>query len=337
MLEKLKRGRQNYGLARYLRRAVTAEVNRIFYSVDRASMANTFRAVGLEPGAVVCVHSALSRLGYVRGGEEAVIDAVLDVIGPSGCLLMPGFSTGGFMADYIRSNAVFEVNRTPSLGGAVTEAFRRRPDVQRSAHPTNSVLACGRGAEEILKDHQHSLTPYGFKTPYGRLVERDDTFILMLETHVQSLLHHIQERVDFPNMFLPETATAVYVDRNENRQTMTTRLMRPRAIYFVAVPSATGEKPDWATLHDFSLLFPSFRNRLLAERGIRFEGYPKIFQRRQEFEKSGILRSGKLGRGEIGLLRVKRFVAEIEPEFRDMINRYKSWYDPEILSTFKLY
>jgi hypothetical protein len=250
---------------------------------------------------------------------------------------MPGFSTGGLMADYIRSGAVFEVNRSPSLVGTITEAFRRRPYVHRSAHPTNSLLACGRGAEEILKDHQNSLTPYGFNTPYGRLAERDDTFILMVETHVQSLLHHIQERVDFPNMFLPETCTAVFVDGNENRQTMTTRLMCPRAIYFIAVPPAAGDKPDWATLHDFSLIFPARRNRLIAERGNRFGGYPKIFQRRQEFEKSGILRSGRLGRGEIGLLKVKPFVAKTEPEMREMINRYRSWYNPDLISTFELY
>jgi aminoglycoside N3'-acetyltransferase len=337
MLENLKRGRQTYGLKAYLKRAARIELNKIFYKVDRASMAEAFRRIGLEPGAVVCVHSALSRLGYVQGGEEAVIDAVLDVIGPNGCLLMPGFSVGGFMADYIRGGAVFEVNRTPSQGGAVTETFRRRPGVLRSAHPTNSLLALGREADEILRDHQYSLTPYGFNTPYGRLVEREDTFILMLETHVQSLLHHIQERVDFPNMFLPENSTAVFVDRNENRQTMTTRLMRPRAIYFLAVPPARGDKPDWATLHDFALIFPRWRNRLIADRGIRFEGYPEIFQRREKFEKSGILRSTRLGRGEIGLLRVKPFVAEIEPTFRQMIDRYSKWYDPELLSTFELY
>src|SRR5215470_13762606 len=113
MLEKLKRGRQNYGLKTYLKRAATNGLNKIFYRVDRASMAKAFRGIGLEPGAVVCVHSSLSRLGYVQGGEEAVIDAVLDVIGPSGCLLMPGFSAGGLMADYIRSGTIFEVNRTP--------------------------------------------------------------------------------------------------------------------------------------------------------------------------------------------------------------------------------
>ena len=39
---------------------------------------------GIEKGDVVMMHSALSSIGYVEGGAETVIDAVLEAVGPEG-------------------------------------------------------------------------------------------------------------------------------------------------------------------------------------------------------------------------------------------------------------
>ncbi len=39
-------------------------------------------SVGLNHGNVVLVHSSLSSFGYVEGGADAVIDALLEIVGP---------------------------------------------------------------------------------------------------------------------------------------------------------------------------------------------------------------------------------------------------------------
>ena len=39
---------------------------------------------GIQRGDVVMMHSALSSIGYVEGGADTVIDAVLEAIGPEG-------------------------------------------------------------------------------------------------------------------------------------------------------------------------------------------------------------------------------------------------------------
>ena len=275
----------------------------------------------------VCVHSSLSRLGYIEGGAETIIDALQLAVGEDGCLMMPAFSMGGDMASYVRDLDVFDVRETPSSVGIIPETFRRRPDVLRSRHPTNSVAAWGRGAGTLLEGHENSLTPFGYETPYGRFAERDDTYVLMLDTHLHSLLHHIQERVDFPTLFLDDQAEVSIVDESGKPGTVQTRVMRPRLPYFVAIPSKSGAAPDWAILHDYALLFPSRRLDEVTRDGYRFDGFPAITNRRSELESAGVLRSGKLGRGEIGLLHVRPFIERLQPEFEELIARFSEYYE----------
>jgi aminoglycoside 3-N-acetyltransferase len=58
----------------------------------RQSLAKDLRRLGLETGAVAIVHSSLSSLGWVCGASVAVVQALMDVITPSGTLVMPAHS-----------------------------------------------------------------------------------------------------------------------------------------------------------------------------------------------------------------------------------------------------
>ena len=53
-----------------------------------------FRTLGLEPGMGLMVHSSLRSFGYVEGGAATVVDALMEVLTPSGTLLMPSFNHG---------------------------------------------------------------------------------------------------------------------------------------------------------------------------------------------------------------------------------------------------
>ena len=123
------------------------------------------------------------------------------------------------------------------------------------------------------------------------------------------------------------------VDYDGAKREMTTKVMRPLIPYFVAVAPVAGSEPEWVTLHDFALMFPSRRDKLVAETlGYRRETIKMLRERRESFIDAGILKSRRLGRGEIGLLNVSRFVRAIQPEFEESIRRFRSYYDVEYLS-----
>ncbi len=337
MVKKIANSAITHRIIKRLNRKVSRQFNRVFSHVDREMLVNSFRNIGLDKGSIVCVHSSLSRLGHVVGGADAIIDALIETVRPEGCIMMPSFSMRGSMMSYLDQGEIFDVRSSPSQVGLITEIFRKWPGVLRSLHPTNSLLAWGERARELLRDHDKSLTPYGPYTPYGRIAEEKNSFILMLETHIHSLLHHLQERVNFPHYFLPEERKVSFVDDKGEKRTMWTKVMRPRIPYFVAIPSASGTEPDWALLHDFTLMFPPKRRELEVQRlGYRFDGYQRLYRRRAELEESGTLQTTKVGSGVIGLLHVKSFLEKIEPEFLGLIKRFQTFYDPEKIAALQL-
>ena len=47
------------------------------------------REVGLEKGDAVMVHTSLKRMGYVCGGAQTVIEALMEVVGKDRTIMMP--------------------------------------------------------------------------------------------------------------------------------------------------------------------------------------------------------------------------------------------------------
>ncbi len=137
--------------------------------ITRDEIKRGLSRLGLKKGSIVIVHSALSSLGEVEGGADAVIDALLEAVGDEGTVMMPAFSPV----------EVFDVDQTPSGLGEITERFRRRPGVLRSLHPTHSVCVQGARAEELIKDHVRARSGCGEGTPYSRLIE-EGGFVLLL-------------------------------------------------------------------------------------------------------------------------------------------------------------
>lgn len=149
--------------------------------------------LGLKPGDKVLVHSALSSFGYVDGGADAVIDALLAVVGAAGTVLVPTLT--GSEALSPENPPVFDPAQTPCWTGRIPETFRQRAAAMRSLHPTHSVAAIGADAQTLTGSHLDSISPCDERSPYGRLALLGDAYILLIGvTHESNTtLHHIEE------------------------------------------------------------------------------------------------------------------------------------------------
>lgn len=139
--------------------------------VSLEDLVRDLKACGIRPGDAVLVHSSFSKIGFVQGGPKTFVDALLQVIGPEGNLLMPSSPNAGYQLDYIRNLKAFDVANEPSKMGAITEYFRKLPGTKRSESPTEPVCCFGPDAAWFTGGHLGELTPYTEKSPFARLAE----------------------------------------------------------------------------------------------------------------------------------------------------------------------
>ena len=57
--------------------------------VTKKDIINGLTQMGLRSGMIVEVHSSLSSFGYVVGGAQTIVDALMEVITPAGTIIMP--------------------------------------------------------------------------------------------------------------------------------------------------------------------------------------------------------------------------------------------------------
>lgn len=135
--------------------------------VTREEIVAGLREIGLRRGDLVQVHSSLSALGYVEGGAEAVVAALLATIGPEGTLMVPTFNHMA-RAAFDDDREIFDPRTTRSISGAITEVVRRRPDAFRSLHPTHPYAAIGPQARWLTAEHLE-LKTFDDRSPLGKL------------------------------------------------------------------------------------------------------------------------------------------------------------------------
>lgn len=175
----------------------------------RGSLADDLRAAGLREGRTAIVHASLSALGWVCGDALAVIQALLDVLGPEGTLAMPAHTPqltdpASWQAPPVPQSWVtpireqmppFDPLTTPTRGmGAIAELFRTWPGARRSNHPTFSFAAFGPFADWIVSEHELA-DPAGERSPLGKLYQADaDILLLGVGFDRCSMLHLAEQR-----------------------------------------------------------------------------------------------------------------------------------------------
>ena len=171
-----------------------------------ATLAADLRALGLAQSGVVMVHSSLARLGYVLGGAQTVIHALMRALGPEGTLIMPTFSPEvsdpatwskaripkDRLEEARHAAPGFDPQITPTSMGAIPEALRTWPGALRSPHPQVSVTALGRAANVITNEHPLDWAQ-GPGSPFEKLVTLNAQVLLLgVGFNRATLLHYAE-------------------------------------------------------------------------------------------------------------------------------------------------
>ncbi len=148
------------------------------FSYGRAQLAETLRRLGVQQGDTVFMHSSFTPLNGFTDGPRAVIDTVLDAVGTSGNLMMVSMPYRGSSEAYLATASPFDVRRSISRMGLVTELFRRRPGVERSLSPTHPILAFGAQARWLTAGHEKVIHPCGPGSPFEKALDLDGKALL---------------------------------------------------------------------------------------------------------------------------------------------------------------
>lgn len=148
--------------------------------------------LGVEKGDTLLVHSSLSSIGYVPGGAETMIDALLESVGEEGTVAVPTIT--GQIFDSPEYPPSFSKDR-PCWTGVIPETFRKRGEAYRSKHPTHSVAAIGKNARKIVEGHEDAKTPCGEGTPYLKMLEFDGKILSVGITLESNTIFHSAEEL----------------------------------------------------------------------------------------------------------------------------------------------
>ncbi|RSK34343.1 aminoglycoside N(3)-acetyltransferase [Bhargavaea beijingensis] len=138
---------------------------------------------GIGKGDRIIVHSSLKKVGWVSGGEQAFVEALLETVTADGTVVMPSQSSDNsdpknWMAPPVPEDWHEPIRRTlpaydPHLThlrgmGKIPECLHRHPETVRSPHPAHSFIAWGRDSAEWMRDHPLT-DSFGEGSPLGKM------------------------------------------------------------------------------------------------------------------------------------------------------------------------
>ncbi|WFE89345.1 AAC(3) family N-acetyltransferase [Roseibium porphyridii] len=178
---------------------------------------DSLRRVGLKQGDVIYSHSNLGFFGRAKDAGSAKqvcslwLDAIFDVIGAEGTLLVPTFSYS-FGSDH--PEKLFDVRNTPGVGGTFPEQVRQKEDSIRSLDPMFSVCAIGNRKIELTQDADTEV--FGERSVWARLTDLNAIIINLNIDITSTYIHYVEARNKVPYR-VDRTFSGTCIDYDGNK------------------------------------------------------------------------------------------------------------------------
>ena len=178
--------------------------------ITRSRLVHDLRELCVLPGQVVMLHASVKAIGWVVGGPDVVLQALLDVLTPTGTLMMyVGWEDTPYgLAEWAEERQRAYLEECPPFDPATSRAYRKWsilteylrtwPGVHRSNHPEASAAAVGSQARWITENHPLQYG-YGPSSPLAKLCEVGGQ-VLLLGAPLNSitLLHYAEHLARVP-------------------------------------------------------------------------------------------------------------------------------------------
>lgn len=166
------------------------------FAYDKEKLRNALLHLGIRQGDTLFVHSSFSAFSGFQGPPQDVINCLIDLLGENGNLLMPSMQYISSSYEHLQRNELFDVRKTFSKMGLITEVFRRKKGVLRSLHPTHSVLALGKDAARIVDGHEKCLYPCGEHTPFDKFRSLNGKVLFFdVPFNTFTFIHYIEDLI----------------------------------------------------------------------------------------------------------------------------------------------
>ena len=179
-----------------------------------------FRKLGVMQGDTLLVHSSYKSFGEVEGGPETVVRALEAALGTDkdGTLIMPTFNFD------FNKGVPWDVRKTRSKMGALTEIVRMDPRAKRVCHPFYSFAILGKHAEMLGAFRYKSA--YERNSVFGKLRDLDGKIMVIGLSYNNSMtfFHHIEQMEGVDYRFLKQF-TGEVTDENGNTYTDTFEML----------------------------------------------------------------------------------------------------------------
>ena len=136
--------------------------------IGREDILAALREVGVQKGDMLLVHSSLSGCGYIRGGAQTIIEAIIEAIGEDGNFFVPTFQRSECFLnginkrwDHRPSDARDRASEAVRWVGTLPLEFMRLyPDAPRGLHLSHSWAGWGKRAAEVLSRQAEDEPPF---------------------------------------------------------------------------------------------------------------------------------------------------------------------------------
>lgn len=166
----------------------------------KEDLIQNLREMGIQPTDALMVHSSMKSIGPVEGGADTVVDAFMEYLS-DGLFMTPTHTWAQMSMEY----NIFDPKTEPACVGIIPNIFRTREGVCRSLHPTHSIAAYGKMAEEYVKGEEFATTPCPPDGCWYRLRNVKAKILLIGVTHARNTyIHSVEEVFDVPERLTTE-------------------------------------------------------------------------------------------------------------------------------------